>query len=275
MGIFQHKQQHVLTPEEQALQAAQEVFNEEYRERLREQGRLSFERIVNESAALFKHDLDTTVSQVTKELKEHIVRQLDQQLVEYGKVMKDAQELALKSLNGSAQILQDQHKELSEALNKNVSAQEEQLINVIKDTQTLAVESLNRSSKALDEKYYELTGMLAKNIGDQEKFLVETFQENIVRINEIKDAQTVAVQMLQQSTKAVEQQYQLLTTTLKGNVENEQKMLVDGFQDNMAQIIEHYLLDALGEQYDLKAQLPAIVQQMEQNKQAIADDMKL
>lgn len=275
MGIFQHKQQHVPTAEEQALQAAQEVFNEEYREQLREHGRLNFERIVNESAALFKHDLDTTVTQVTKELKEHIVRQLDQQLVEYGKLMKDAQELALKSLNSSAQTLQNQHKELSETLNKNVSAQEEQLINVIKDTQALAVESLNRSSKALDEKYYELTGLLSKNIGDQEKFLVDTFQENIVRINEITEAQKLAVQMLQQSSKAVEQQYQLLTTTLKGNVENEQKMLVDGFQDNMAQIIEHYLLDALGEQYDLKAQLPAIVQQMEQNKQAIADDMKL
>lgn len=275
MGIFQHKQQHAPTPEEQALQVAQEVFSEEYRDHLREQGRLNFERIVNESAALFKHDLDTTVTQVTNELKEHIVRQLDQQLIEYGKLMKDAQELALKSLNSSAQTLQDQHKELSDTLKKNVTGQEEVLLNVIKDTQTLAVESLNRSSKALDEKYEELTGVLSKSVSEQEKALVQTFQENIARINEMKDAQTVAVQMLQRSTQAVEQQYQLLTTTLKDNVANEQNMLVNAFQDNMAQVIEHYLLDALGEQYDLKAQLPAIVQQMEQNKQAIMDDMKL
>ena len=43
----------------------------------------------------------------------------------------------------------------------------------------------------------------------------------------------------------------------------------------MAAIVERYLLGALGDQYDLKAQLPAIIKQMEENKQAIADDMKL
>lgn len=275
VGIFQHKQQHVPTPEEQALEAAQLAFGEDFRKELREKGRLKFDQIVGETATIFKNDLDATVTQVSRELKEHIVKQLDEQLVEYGRLMKDAQELALKSLNNSSQTLQGQHKELSETLKSNVIEQEEQLINVVKDTQTLAVESLNRSSKALDDKYYELTGLLSKNIGDQEKFLVDTFQENTTRIKEITDAQTVAVQMLQQSTKAVEQQYQMLTTTLKNNVENEQKMLVDGFQDNMAHIIEHYLLDALGEQYDLKAQLPAIIQQMESNKQTIVDDMKL
>lgn len=52
-------------------------------------------------------------------------------------------------------------------------------------------------------------------------------------------------------------------------------MLVDAFEQNMAQIIEHYLLGALGDQYDLKAQLPSIIKQMQDNKQAIVDDMKL
>lgn len=275
MGLFQHKQTHVPTPEEQALEAAQIAFGEDYRKELREKGRLKFDQIIGESATIFKNDLDATVSQVTKELKEHIVEQLDKQLVEYGQLMKDAQELALKSLNTSAQTLQNQHKELSETLKKNVIDQEEMLTNVVKDTQTLAVESLNRSSKALDEKYTELTGLLAKNVGEQERVLVQTFQENIVRINEMKEAQSVAVQMLQRSTQAVEQQYQLLTTTLKNNVDSEKNMLVNAFQDNMAHIIEHHLLDALGEQYDLKAQLPEIVKQMEANKAAIVEDMKL
>jgi hypothetical protein len=43
----------------------------------------------------------------------------------------------------------------------------------------------------------------------------------------------------------------------------------------MAQIVEHYLLGALGDQFDMKAQLPSILQQLEENKQAIVDDMKL
>ena len=66
-----------------------------------------------------------------------------------------------------------------------------------------------------------------------------------------------------------------LTSTLQKNVADQQNMLVDSFQDNMAAIVENYLLGALGDQYDLKAQLPAIIKQMEDNKQAIVDDMRL
>jgi hypothetical protein len=52
-------------------------------------------------------------------------------------------------------------------------------------------------------------------------------------------------------------------------------MLVTAFESNMAQIVEHYLLGALGDQYDLKAQLPSIIKQMEANKDVIVEDMKL
>jgi hypothetical protein len=43
----------------------------------------------------------------------------------------------------------------------------------------------------------------------------------------------------------------------------------------MAVVVEHYLLGALGEQYDMKAQLPMIIKQMDANKKAMMDDMKL
>jgi hypothetical protein len=55
----------------------------------------------------------------------------------------------------------------------------------------------------------------------------------------------------------------------------QEEALINGFESNMARIIEQYLLGALGDQYDLKAQLPSIIGQMEANKQAIVDDMKL
>jgi hypothetical protein len=47
------------------------------------------------------------------------------------------------------------------------------------------------------------------------------------------------------------------------------------YEENMAKIIEHYVLEALGDQFDLKAQLPYIVAQMEANKQNMAEDMRL
>lgn len=43
----------------------------------------------------------------------------------------------------------------------------------------------------------------------------------------------------------------------------------------MARILEHYLIGALGEQTHFKAQLPSIIEQLEKNKQAMMDDMKL
>ena len=43
----------------------------------------------------------------------------------------------------------------------------------------------------------------------------------------------------------------------------------------MAKIIEHYVLLSLGDQFDLKAQLPYIIKQMETNKQNIIEDMRL
>jgi hypothetical protein len=91
----------------------------------------------------------------------------------------------------------------------------------------------------------------------------------------MKEAQDAALKWLNQSAQALNDQYQTINTTLQKNVAAQQEMLVSGFQSNMAAIVEHYLLGALGDQYDLKAQLPAIIKQMEENKQAIADDMKL
>jgi hypothetical protein len=51
--------------------------------------------------------------------------------------------------------------------------------------------------------------------------------------------------------------------------------LLKVFEENMAKIIENYVLQAVGEQFDLKAQLPAIIAQLEANKQSIMEDMKL
>jgi hypothetical protein len=52
-------------------------------------------------------------------------------------------------------------------------------------------------------------------------------------------------------------------------------MVIDVINDNMSRIIEHYLIGALGEQSSLREQLPSILENLEENKQAMVDDMKL
>lgn len=274
MGLFQHKQD-PKTPSDMAADAASAAFDETFRNELRQQGKLYFERIISESASIFKQELDAAIAQVNTDLKAHVVKQLDEQLVEYGKIMKDAQALALQSLNSSEEELIKQRQELSATLKGNIVKEEEMLIGVVKDTQTLAVESLNRSARALDEKYQGLAATLQQNVGVVEKELVEVFKDNMTKIGEMREAQSFALESLTKNAQLLEQQYQQLGNALQQKVVEQENMIIQTFEGNMAAIVEHYLLGALGDQFDLKAQLPAIIKQMEANKEDIVGDMKL
>jgi dsDNA-binding SOS-regulon protein len=80
---------------------------------------------------------------------------------------------------------------------------------------------------------------------------------------------------IQSTTATLEQQQVALTEALKKNVATREETLVKAYENNMAQIVEHYLLETLGGHFDLKTQLPSIIAQMEANKQAMIEDMRL
>lgn len=276
MGLFQHKQQpddH--QSDDSAADKAEHFFDEVFREELRNHGRWYFEKIITENAALFKQDLDDAINTVKAELKERMTQQLDQQMVEFAGAMKAAEESALQLLSKNAQSLGEQHQELSQSLRKNVADQEALLLKAIKDAQDLALQSISSSAQALEQQRQQLTDALQKNIAHQESALAGASEENRARITAMKAAQDHAMQSLNETAQAIEQQRQQLAQALQENVARQQEVIVQAFEQNTAQIIEHYLLGALGDQYDFKAQLPLIIKQMEENKQAIVDDMKL
>jgi len=160
-----------------ALEESGGLFNKEFHEELRNRGRLHFEKIITENAMFLKQDLDMTIAQMNEYLKKEITSKLDEEFAAYSKAMKEAQELALNSL--------------------------------------------------------------------------------------------------QKSATAVEEQRMLMVDTLKKDVSDREALLIKSYEENMAKIVEHYLLEALGDQFDLKSQLPFIISQMEANKQKIVDDMRL
>ncbi len=160
--------------------AAEEVghlFNEEFREELRNRGRLHFEKIINENAMFLKQDLDMTIAQMNEYLKKEIVSKLDADIAAYAKAMQDAQELALASLKQGASAVEDQRVAMAEKLNSDVAAEEAKLIQI--------------------------------------------------------------------------------------------------YEQNMSKIVEHYIVGALGDQFDLKSQLPFIVAKLQADKEAIMEDMRL
>ena len=62
----------------------------------------------------------------------------------------------------------------------------------------------------------------------------------------------------------------LLSATLHQSVK---PLIVNGIEETL--IIEHYVMESAGDAFKIDDQIPAIIQQLEENKQAITDDMKL
>lgn len=153
------------------------LFNKEFREELRNRGRLRFEKIIDENAMFLKQDMDLTISQLNDYMKQQIAAKLEGEFAVYSKGMKDAQELTLGTLQRTAEELEQQRQELSAAMKKSVTAREAGILN--------------------------------------------------------------------------------------------------SFETNMAEVVEHYVMESLGEQFDMKSQLPYIMKQMEDHKKEMMEDMLL
>lgn len=251
MGLFQHKQHDPKkSPSDDLLPEEEHFFDEYFREELRNHGRWYFEKVINENGELFKRDLQETIAQVNVELKEHVTVQLD---------------TAIQQINT----------ELKEHTTKQLEAQFSEYSKALKEEQELALKSMTESAQTLKEQHDELRKALQKNVADQQDLLHTAFDENKQQISAMKDAQEAALKWLNQSAQALHDQYQQMTTVLQKNISDQEDLIIGAFQGNMAQIVEHYLLGALGDQFDLKAQLPSIIKQMEEKKQDIVDDMKL
>jgi len=160
-----------------AEEDATHLFNTEFREELRNRGRLRFEKIIDENAMFLKQDLDATTAQLNEYMKKQIASKLDTEFAAYAKAMAEAQELALTTLRKTAQDVETQRLALAQALQKDVTERE--------------------------------------------------------------------------------------------------AAMLQAYEANMAKIVEHYVLQALGDQFDLRSQLPYIIKEMEANKQAIMEDMRL
>ncbi len=145
----------------------------------------------------------------------------------------------------------------------------------MKDAQDLATQAVTRSTEALQQQQKQLGDDMQRDIAEQRALLKAAFDENKAHVEAMRQTQAAAVEWLNKSAQAMQEQHQQLLEAMRQDVANQQKMVMEAFDANMAQVVEHYLLDALSDQYDLKAQLPSIIKQMEANKQAMADDIAL
>ena len=161
--------------EDAAKEDVEHIFNDEFREELRNRGRLHFEKIIGEYAMFLQQDLRLTTSQLNEYMKTEITRTLKDEFAKYEQSIGDAKQLA--------------------------------------------IESIQKTNQAIDE------------------------------------------------------QRQMLSTQVQKEINDAKKLLIEHFEKNMADIINHYVLAAVGNQIDLTDQLDYILSDLEANKKAIIEDL--
>lgn len=301
MGLFQGKQSAKQSPpvDDQAIAAAA-VLDESLRDELRQYARDYFKQMIDDASVSFKSDVSTTITQINNDVKEYATKQIDttvavissalsarlnERLIESDRVNKDAQDLVVQSLNRNAQALHEKYQSLSQTLQQTVASQEAMMITVFEEnkarmndtqaSQQAILQTLTASVQRSQEQASQLDTTLKSTVVKQENALVEVYKENIDRITSTKSAQDDALRTLLDSANALQTQSDQLSATLEQTIQSQKTIMTDAFQQNMARVVEHYVLGALGDQYDIKAQLPSILEQMEANKQAIVDDIAL
>lgn len=89
----------------------------------------------------------------------------------------------------------------------------------------------------------------------------------------IMDAKQMATESIQKTNAAIEEQRKILSQQVEQEFKNEKQQMIKRFEDNMADIVNHYVLEAIGNQIDLDDQLEYILADLEANKKAILEDI--
>jgi len=105
--------------------------------------------------------------------------------------------------------------------------------------------------------------------------ITKTLQDEFKKYEQsISDAKKLALDSIDKTITTIEQQRQFLQTQLQTQSEAQKARIVASFEKEMASIINHYVLRAIGNQIDLSDQLDYILAELEANKTAIVEDIK-
>lgn len=104
------------------------IFNDTFREELRNRGRLHFEKIISENAMFLQQDLRLTTSQLNEYMKNEITRTLQEEFQKYEQSIKDARQLAIDALQKTNDVIDEQRAHMSEQLDAEVAREKERVI---------------------------------------------------------------------------------------------------------------------------------------------------
>lgn len=109
-------------------QDVEHIFNEEFREELRNRGRLHFEKIIGENAMFLQQDLRLTTSQLNEYMKTEIASKLKDEFRKYEESIEDAKQMAIASIQKTNAAIDEQRALLGEAVQKEIVAEKQQIV---------------------------------------------------------------------------------------------------------------------------------------------------
>jgi hypothetical protein len=111
-----------------AEEDVEHIFNTEFREELRNRGRLHFEKIIGENAMFLQQDLRLTTSQLNEYMKTEITRKLEEEFGKYEQSIMDAKQLAIDSIQKTNQAIDEQREVLGEQVRQQIETEKTQII---------------------------------------------------------------------------------------------------------------------------------------------------
>jgi hypothetical protein len=112
------------------------IFNDEFREELRNRGRLHFEKIIGENAMFLQQDLRLTTSQLNEYMKSEITQKLQEEFAKYEQSITDAKQLAIDSINKTQEAIEQQRDLMSQQLTKEIETEKQRLVKRFEDNIT-------------------------------------------------------------------------------------------------------------------------------------------
>lgn len=112
------------------------IFNEDFREELRNRGRLHFEKIIGENAMFLQQDLRLTTSQLNEYMKTEITRKLQDEFAKYEESIMDAKNLAIESIQKTNAAIDEQRAQLGIQVQKEIIAEKQQLVKRFEENMT-------------------------------------------------------------------------------------------------------------------------------------------
>ncbi len=111
-----------------AKNGVDKIFDEEFREELRNRGRLHFEKIIGENAMFLQQDLRLTTTQLNEYMKTEIKRTLQSEFSKYEESITTAKDLALESIEKTQAVIEQQRLVLEKQMTDEAAAEKARLL---------------------------------------------------------------------------------------------------------------------------------------------------